>query len=184
MGERDFEQVGAERVLEGRIFDVERGTFRFSDGAVAERDIVRSPGAVGIVAIDDTHVWLVRQPREPIGDPDLLELPAGRLDKEGEPPLETAKRELDEEVGMRAREWEPLHAFHSSAGMTDELVHLFLASGLERVEEQADSGEDERIAVEAWPLDELDTLIGSVTDAKTLIGLLLLTQRLRGEDRR
>jgi ADP-ribose pyrophosphatase len=177
--DREFTQTAAETVFDGRIFRVERATFRFADGHDATRDIVRSPGAVGIVAVDDTHVWLVRQPREALGDPDFLEIPAGRLDKDGEPPLETARRELDEECGLRAATWAPLRSYHSTAGMTDEEVHLFLATDLERVEDQADSGEDERIAVEAWPLDELDTLLASVTDAKTLIGLLLLRDRRR-----
>jgi 8-oxo-dGTP pyrophosphatase MutT (NUDIX family) len=175
---RDFEQVAEETIHDGRIFRVVKGRFRFADGVEHDREYTRSPGAVGIVAVDDTHVWLVRQPREALGDPDLLEIPAGRLDKDGEPPAQTAARELEEEVGLRASSIEHLKTYASSAGMTDELVHLFLATGLERVEDPADSGEDERIEVEAWPLAELDALVDAVYDAKTLLGLLLLRERL------
>ena len=83
------------------------------------------PGAVGILAVDDEHVWLTRQPREVIGDAASLEIPAGKLDVPGEPPLETAKRELAEEIGKRAEHWEELLAFYTSPGFSDERVWLY-----------------------------------------------------------
>ena len=81
---------------------------------------VGHPGAVGILAYDDERVWLVRQPREAVGDPALLEIPAGKLDDEGETPEQTARRELAEEVGVAADDWRPLKRFHTSPGFTDE----------------------------------------------------------------
>ena len=78
-------------------------SFRYADGEPAEREVVAHPGAVAIVAHDDEHVYLVRQPREAVGEPALLELPAGKLDVEGETPLECAQRELAEEIGLRGR---------------------------------------------------------------------------------
>lgn len=179
MSERRFEPTGREVVFDGRIFTVTRETFRFPDGTTADREIVRSPGAVAVVALtDDGHVVLVRQPREAVGDPDCLELPAGRLDKDGEPPMETAVRELEEECALRAGHVEHLKSYRSSVGMTDEEVHLYLATGLEEVEDPADSGEDERITVERRPVADLDALVHEVSDAKTLLGLLLLRERL------
>ena len=72
----------------------------------------------------------MRQPREAVGVPDLLEIPAGKLDVEGEEPLEAAKRELAEEIGKAAEEWEHLHTFFTSPGFTDEVCHVYLATGL------------------------------------------------------
>lgn len=177
MSDRAFQPLGGRTVYEGKIIDLRLERFRFtSDGAEVEREIVRHPGAVGIVVHDDTHVHLVRQPREAVGDPDVLEIPAGRLDHDGESPEQTARRELAEEIGKAAEHWEVLHApFYSSVGILDEVVHLFLATGLS--DAQADSGENERIEVVRWPLDDLDGAIAASRDAKTLIGLLLLRAR-------
>jgi 8-oxo-dGTP pyrophosphatase MutT (NUDIX family) len=137
---------------------------------------VRHRGAVAIVAHDDQHVWLVRQPREAVGITDLLEIPAGRLDVEGEQPLAAAQRELAEEIGRGAREWEPIVSYYTSAGFTDERVHLFCASEL--YPSQAQSEEQERIEIVPWPLGELQDAIDQCVDAKTLIGLMWLMRRL------
>jgi ADP-ribose pyrophosphatase len=175
MGERDFEPIGGETIYEGRIITVRNERFRFADGEEVEREIVRHQGAAAVVAHDDDVVYLIRQPRETVGDPSVLEIPAGRLDKEGEEPLDTARRELAEEIGKAAAQWEHLHSFWSSVGMTDEEVHVYLATGL--TDAQADSGENERIEVVPWPLAELDRAIAECHDAKSLIGLLELARR-------
>jgi 8-oxo-dGTP pyrophosphatase MutT (NUDIX family) len=129
--------------------------------------------------LDGDRLWFVRQPREAIGVPDLLELPAGKLDEEGESPLETAKRELAEELGKQASDWEPLGSFHTSPGFTDEEVHLFLATGISDLDERPKVQEDERIDAESRPLAELDAILAETTDSKTLIGLYRLRDRLR-----
>jgi 8-oxo-dGTP pyrophosphatase MutT (NUDIX family) len=176
---RVFTPLGGETVYEGRIVDVRVERFRYPDGAEVSREIVRHRGAVAIVAIDESTVWLVRQPREAVGESSLLEIPAGRLDVDGEEPLQAAQRELAEEIGLGARRWEPILAYYTGAGFTDERVHLFLASGL--YESHADSGEDERIEIVRWPLEKLTEAIASCTDAKTLIGLMWLHMSLNGE---
>jgi 8-oxo-dGTP pyrophosphatase MutT (NUDIX family) len=177
--QRTFERIASETKFEGRIVTVTNDTFRYADGKTAEREIVHTTGAVAIVAVDDDVVWLVRQPREPVGDPDSLELPAGRLDKDGETPLQSAQRELAEEIGKTAERWTPLKTYRSSVGFTDEVVHVFLAEGLGEAAGEHDSGEDERIEIVPWPLDRLGEAIDEVTDSKTLIGLLLLERRPR-----
>ena len=171
-----FERLRAETKYEGKIFTVAEETFRHEDGEESTREIVRHQGAVGVVAHDGERIYLVRQPREAIGVPDLLEIPAGKLDVDGEEPLEAAKRELAEEIGKAAEDWELLHRFYTSAGFTDEECIVYLATGLSDADAETD--EHERIDIETRPLTELDALIDEVRDAKTLIGLLELRRRL------
>ncbi len=173
-----IEPLGGETVYDGRLIQVRVERFRHADGEEVTREIVRHQGVVAMVACDHQDVWLVRQPREAVMVADLLELPAGRLDIEGEEPLAAAKRELAEEVGLGARTWEPILGYYSSAGFSDERVHLFHARDLYR--HSADSGENERIEVVRWPLARVDDAIARCEDAKTLIGLQWLARRLNG----
>jgi len=155
-------------IHDGPRFDVVRATF-----GEKEREWVRAPDAVAVVAYDDDVVYLVRQPREAIGRDDVLELPAGIMDVEGESPLETGKRELREEIGYEAGAWVHATTFFSTSGFTDEQVHVYLATGLRKVAEPDADGE-EGIELVTWPLDQLDGLIDGNADAKTLVGLLWL----------
>ena len=171
-----FRALGAETVYSGRLVQVRIERFRHADGEEVSREVVRHRGAVGVVAHDEREVWLVRQPREAVNEPALLELPAGRLDVEGESPQAAAARELAEEIGRGARSWEPILTYYSSAGFTDERVHLFCATDL--YGKSTSSDENERIEIVHWPLEELDAAIGECRDAKTLIGLMWLARRL------
>lgn len=171
-----FEPLGGETVYHGRLVDVRIERFRHADGEEVSREIVRHRGAVAIVPYGEQHVWLVRQPREAVGEPDLLEIPAGRLDVDGEAPLQAAQRELAEEIGCGARSWEPIVVYYTGAGFTDERVHLFSATDL--YPRQAHSGENERIEIVRWPLGELERAIEQCRDAKTLIGLMWLARKL------
>ncbi len=171
-----FEPIDSEVTWEGKIISVGIERFRHADGAEVTREKVWHPGAVGILAVDDEHVWLTRQPREAIDDPASLEVPAGKLDVAGEPPLETAKRELGEEIGKRAREWSQIACFYTSPGFSDERVWLYLATGLQD-DPEAEPIEDERIEIVPWPLDRLDDAIAACEDSKSLIALLWLAHR-------
>jgi ADP-ribose pyrophosphatase len=174
----EFELIGEETKWEGKIFRAGVERFRHADGKEVTRDKVWHSGADGIVAVDESHVWLTRQPREAVGAPDSLEIPAGKLDVEGEPPLETAKRELGEEIGKQASRWEEIMAYYSSPGFTDERVWLYFATDLSEAEEPGEAEEDERIEIVPWPLERLDEAIADCEDAKSLIGLLWLARRL------
>lgn len=170
-----FELVGGKTAYEGKIVTVRMETFRHEDGEDVTREIIRQQGAVGVVAHDGEQIYLVRQPRESVGVPDLLEVPAGKLDVAGEAPLDAAKRELAEEIGKAAGHWEHLVTFYTSPGFTDEEVHVYLATGLSDASAEAD--EHERIDIVTHPLAQLDALIDEVSDSKTLIGLLELRRR-------
>jgi ADP-ribose pyrophosphatase len=153
------------KLFEGKLFDVER-----REG----KDVVVHGAAVAIVALDvDDHVTLVRQPRVAAGGP-LLELPAGGVE-EGESPLETAQRELREETGLNGGEWVEVATFFTTPGYSDEKMHLFLATGLERGEARLEGSEE--IEVVRVPFDEIGALVAEIEDAKTLAGLLLLLRR-------
>jgi 8-oxo-dGTP pyrophosphatase MutT (NUDIX family) len=153
------------RAFEGRQInvDVERwGEY--------EREIVRHPGAVAIVAVDtERRVTLVRQLREPARK-HLLELPAGTCEPDEEP-LATAKRELVEEAGLTGGEWRLAATFFSTPGFCDELVRVYIAEGVEQTERAPE--EDEEIELVRVPVGELAALVPEIEDAKTLAGLLL-----------
>jgi 8-oxo-dGTP pyrophosphatase MutT (NUDIX family) len=170
--DRRFEPIGGKTIYRGRIVELALERFRYADGHEVEREVVHHPGAAAAVAHDDEHLYLVRQPRETIGDPDFLEIPAGILDKPGETPLQAARRELAEEVGLAADHWEPIATFASSVGILDELVHVFHATGLRDAGAAPDA--HERIEIVRWPLADLDGAIAATRDAKTLVGLLWL----------
>ncbi len=172
-----FEPLGGETKYEGHIATVSVERFRHADGEEVTREKVWHPGAVGILAHDDLHVWLTRQPREVVDDAASLEIPAGKLDVPGEEPLATAQRELAEEIGKQAASWAEIKAFYTSPGFSDERVWLFLATDLSEAPE-ADPEENERIEVVPWPLGDLDAAIDECEDSKSLIALLWLARRL------
>jgi 8-oxo-dGTP pyrophosphatase MutT (NUDIX family) len=171
-----FEQVGCETVWSGHIGTVRVERYRHADGEEVTRENVAHPGAVAIVPCDETHVWLIRQPREICGEPALLEIPAGKLDVDGEDPLAAAGRELAEEIGKAAGRWEHLKAIYTSPGFTDERIDVYLATELRDVP-RPPAEEDERIEIVPWPLERLDAAIADCRDAKSLVGLLLLRVR-------
>jgi 8-oxo-dGTP pyrophosphatase MutT (NUDIX family) len=174
------ELLGAEVKWEGRVIRAGVARYRHADGVEVTRDKVWHPGAVGIIALDDQHLWLTRQPREVIGAGASLEIPAGKLDVPGEPPLETAKRELAEEIGKRAERWEELLVFYTSPGFSDERVWLYVATELSDGP-PVGGDEDERIEIVPWPLARLGEAISACEDSKTLIALLWLASRPRAD---
>ena len=175
-----FRKVAERPVHQGSLISVAVGTFEGPDGSTFERDLVRHPGAVSIVPVDDDRtVLMVRQYRAAI-DADLLEIPAGKRDVEDEPPDETARRELEEEVGMRAGRIQKLAEFYNSPGFSDERSWVYLALDLEPTQISAHSPEEEQMTIERVALDEVPTLIasGRLLDAKSIIGLCLAREIL------
>ena len=177
----DFSLVSEELIHSGYAFDLYATRWADSSGELFDRDIVRHQGAVAVVPLseDGEHVFLVRQFRTPLGGR-LLELPAGLRDKDGESEIETARRELEEEVGCVAHHLEHLVTLVTAVGFSDESISLYLGTDLEWTERQADGVEEKFMTVEAVALKDVDEMIsrGSITDAKTVAGLLLLQRRL------
>ena len=171
-----IEQLAEDVQWQGKMVRAGVARYRHPDGAEVSREKVWHPGAVGVLALDDTHVWLTRQPREVIGAPASLEIPAGKLDVPGESPLQTGKRELAEEIGKQAGSWEQLFAFFTSPGFSDERVWLFMATDLSSAPD-AEPDENERIEIVPWPLERVDDAISECEDSKSLIALLWLAAR-------
>jgi 8-oxo-dGTP pyrophosphatase MutT (NUDIX family) len=172
-----MERIGSKTVWEGTVASVRIDEFRYPDGSTSKREVIGHPGAVAVVAHDERLLYLVRQPREAVGEDALLELPAGKLDVPGESPVECAQRELAEEVGKAASGWRELKRFYSSPGFAEEEVIAYLATGLEDVDVKPDA--EERLQVVTWPLADLDGAIERCVDAKSLIGLLLFRELQR-----
>lgn len=169
-------KIASERVYSGRIINLDRDTVRFPDGSIGELEMIRHPGASAVVPFvseasgDDPQILMVRQYRYAAED-FLYEIPAGRLDP-GEAPLACAKRELREETGCTARNMEFLFTMFTTPGFTDERIHVFMATGLERGETAHES--DEFITVETVTLSNALRFIqeGRIKDGKTALAIL------------
>ena len=165
--------VSRERIFDGKVIDVEKWTVRLPDGALAPREIVLHRGAAAVVAVDDAgFVTLVRQHRVAVGEV-TLEIPAGKLDAPGEDPLVCAKRELEEETGLRAQRWQPLTVLLTTPGFSSERIALYLATGLSAAKAHPD--EDEFLDVVRMPLGEAIERVmrGELRDGKSAVGLLM-----------
>ena len=179
----DLEVVASDLVYEGAVWDVRSDTVRYGDGEMT-RQYVEHPGAAAVVAIDDEgRVVLIQQYRHPIKERDW-EIPAGLLDVAGEPPVETAKRELSEEVDLAADRWQHLVSMHTTPGGNDEVVHLFLARGLSGVETDYEREHEESdMRVERVPLTEVvdGVLAGRLRNGILATGVLAAAEVLRRE---
>jgi ADP-ribose pyrophosphatase len=180
-----FRPVGESVVHEGHVWRVVVADFESPDGERFRRDIVRSPGAVGVVPVlfdaeGNPSVALVSQYR-PAHGTEVVEIPAGMRDVDGEAPAAVAERELREEAGLAAGHLELLTELLPSPGMTDAVTTIYLATGCTPVTVDRHGPEEEHMTLVHLPLDAAVTSIerGELTDAKTVVGLLLAERRLR-----
>jgi 8-oxo-dGDP phosphatase len=177
-----FSRGSEEELYSGRVIRLVHATFADPDGDRFERSIVRHPGAVSIVAIDtDGRATLVRQLRAAVWQL-LLELPAGTCDVEGEPPLETARRELAEEAGLEAEHWRPLASVLNSPGYSDQQTVIFLATGLRQCPTARAGSEERWMTTHSVALADVEDLMadGTLRDETTILGLLLARRALAG----
>jgi len=161
--------IAKEEIHKGKIFSLWGGKVSLDNGDTAVREYVRHPGGVAIVPVVDNNVILIQQFRIAIGR-EVIELPAGLLEPEEEP-IQCAARELEEELGYRARELVPLASFYSSVGFADERMHIFLAVEPEKTRLKRDP--DERIREIFMPTEMIADRLAAQAfeDAKTIIGL-------------
>lgn len=161
-----------EEVFSGRLLKVQRDHVTLPNGNDTTREYIHHPGAVAIVPVlEDGRVVLVKQCRYPLRTL-LWEIPAGKLDHgEAEDPDECARRELSEETGYEAEQWQRLVSIATTPGFSDEIIHLYKASGLKQYAQHTD--EDEFIGVQAFAPEQLKNMIaaGELYDAKTLCAL-------------
>ncbi len=172
--------VSRKPIYHGGIIDVELQEVELPNGKRSKRDIVLHPGASVILPIaENGEVYMVRQFRKPI-DKVLLELPAGKLDA-GEDPAVCAARELKEETGLKAASLKHIISLHSTPGFSNEVLHLYAATGL--VEGESCADEDEFISSERYTVQKLLDMVlnHEITDAKTIIGILLADKIVKGE---
>jgi len=170
--------IGVNPLYKGKHVDLVSKRYRREDGTEVEREIVEHPGSVAVLAHDDEFVYLVAQPREAVEEDELLEIPAGTLDKDGESELECAQRELAEEAELRAESWSLLHVIYPSPGFLTEKVTIFEATGLSPASGERD--EDEEIEIVRLDLAEIEAALPGIRDATTVIALLRLKEKLRG----
>jgi ADP-ribose pyrophosphatase len=175
-----FKKLGAAELYRAHSIWLEEVEYETPDGERFTRAIVRHPGAVSVVALrEDGRAVLVRQFRAAI-DRDVLEIPAGKRDVEGEDPSTTAQRELEEEVGLRADTVELLVEFYNSPGFCDEHSYAYLATGLTECDRAPIGPEESAMTIEYVALDDVPKLIaaGELTDAKSIIALLMARERI------
>jgi 8-oxo-dGDP phosphatase len=177
----EYETLKSETVYEGRVITLVRDTVAMPGGGDSVREIVHHPGAVAVVALDDEgRVVLLRQYRHPVGGY-LWELPAGLRDADGEPPLETARRELAEEVQLSAERWTLLTTVYSTPGFCDEQILTYLAedlSAVDRPEGFTAEHEELDMTIERVPLADAVRRVfdGGIRNAAAVIGLLAAAQ--------
>jgi 8-oxo-dGDP phosphatase len=173
-GRHEFEVVSSEDIYVGKILALRRDVVTMPGDRTAAREVVEHLGAVAIAALDENdNVVLIHQYRHAVGRR-IWELPAGLIDHPGEDPVETAKRELVEEVGLAAENWSVLVDVAASPGFTDEVVRVYLGTGLSTVEREALVDEEADLVARWFPLDEAVrmTLAGDIVNAATVGGLL------------
>lgn len=182
-GRHEFTTLGSRAVYEGAILALRLDQVAMPGGRVAEREVVEHYGAVAVVAVDEEdRVVMVEQYRHPVSAR-LFELPAGLLDAPGEDPLAAAQRELVEEVGLAAAHWATLVDVAVSPGMTDEVIRVFVATGLSQVERPEPEHEEADLRVHRVPLGQAVrwALDGTIANATALAGVLALhASRLPG----
>lgn len=175
-----FDQLGERSIYQGHMIHLVEATVSVPDGSEVLREVVRHPGAVAIVAVDaDGCVVFERQYRAAL-DENLLEIPAGKRDVTGEPPLETAKRELLEETGFSAVHWTELAEFYNSPGFSDEHSTIFLAEDLTDLGHDLQGPEEEAMVIEHVPIGAVWDLIsgGQLVDGKSIVGLAVALHHL------
>lgn len=193
MRERQFQMKGNEKMkkfeektiqtemkFEGRIITLQVDDVELPNGKTGKREIVKHPGAVAVIAItEDKKIILVEQYRKAL-ERSIIEIPAGKIEP-NEAPEVTALRELEEETGYTTKKLQYIQSFATSPGFADEIIHLYLAENIVKVEEKAELDEDEFVELMHVSLDEMESMITQkqIYDAKTAFAFLWVKNYLK-----
>jgi len=174
--------ISTEQIFTGKVISLQVDTVELPDGSTATREIVKHPGAVAVLAVQNDRLLLVDQFRQAMGRCEL-EIPAGKLER-GEEPMEAAARELEEETGYHCENMTHLQSFYTAPGFSDEIIHLYLAEDLTSGEMSPD--EDEFLEVYEVSFEEAQQYIaeGRIADAKTMMAFYIWQQRILSQTAR
>jgi len=177
----DIKVLERKRLYEGKVFNLIVDQIEYPSGNRSVREVAEHPGgAVALAAFPDRHILLVKQYRYPI-DAVIYELPAGKL-QPGEDPLVCAQRELEEETGYRAKTWRKLTSIYTTPGFCSEILHIFLATGIEKdVGRQKLEEGEQSLKVQLLSIGDAVAMIdrGEIVDGKTIVGILMGDRLLR-----
>ena len=171
-------KISSENIYDGTLLHVKKDKVELPNGDISYREWIKHPGASAVIPVtDNNEIILVRQYRYPI-QALTMEIPAGKLDVAGEDPLECAKRELEEETGYRAQEYQFLTKLATTVGFSDEFIYIYAARGLKAGQQHTD--EDEFINVVTVPLAKAVEMVhsGEILDGKSVVAILMLQNML------
>ena len=171
-------KISSENIYDGTLLHVKKDKVELPNGDISYREWIKHPGASAVIPVtDNNEIILVRQYRYPIQSL-TMEIPAGKLDVAGEDPLECAKRELEEETGYSAQEYQFLTKLATTVGFSDEFIYIYAARGLKAGQQHTD--EDEFINVVTVPLDKAVEMVhsGEILDGKSVVAILMLQNML------
>lgn len=182
---KKFEEktISSERIYEGKVINLKVDEVKLPNGKTSKRELIEHAGAVAILAITpDKKIIMVEQYRKAL-ERSIIEVPAGKIEK-GEAPKMTAMRELEEEIGYTAASLELIQSFSTSPGFADEVIHLYLAVGLEKAPAGAALDEDEFVELMEVSIEEAEEMMSDnrIYDAKTAFAVLWAKQRLSNEN--
>ena len=172
---KKFEEktIHSEPIFTGKVISLKVDDVTLPNGAMSKREIINHPGAVAVIAITENNkILLVEQYRKAL-ERSLVEIPAGKLEL-GEEPIVTARRELEEETGYTSNNFEFIQAFATSPGFADEVIHLYVAKNLKKLEVPAELDDDEFVELMEVSLEEAEAMVsdGRIYDAKTAFAIL------------
>lgn len=160
-------------IFEGKVISLKVDEVTLPNGGVSKREIINHPGAVAVIAItDDNKILVVEQYRKAL-ERSIIEIPAGKLEQ-GEEPIVTARRELEEETGYTTDDLTFVQAFATSPGFADEVIHIYVAKNLKKLEIPVELDEDEFVELMAVTIDDAEAMMvdGRIYDAKTAFAIL------------
>lgn len=173
MNKFEEKTIHSEKIFDGKVISLKVDDVTLPNGETSKREIINHPGAVAIIAITDSNKLLVVEQYRKALERSIIEIPAGKLEK-GEEPIVTARRELEEETGYTTDSLEFVQAFATSPGFADEIIHVFLARNLKKLQTPVQMDEDEFVELMEVSLEEAQAMMADerIYDAKTAFAVL------------